>query len=183
MELNILLKLCRAGNQLAWEELVRSHQARVFGIAFSYLGNIEDAKDITQEVFLKIYQNLGMQIDAEAFLPWVCRICQNACIDHFRRAGARPPVRDVPAEEVQDRISHHQDPEQALLRKSCNQRLLEGMRRLTSLNRQLILLKEVRGMSLLEVAALLRIPLGTVKSRSNRARIELAQKLTELGIV
>ena len=100
MDLAGLLERCRRGDELAWELLVRQFQGRIYGVAYHYVGNSEDARDLAQEIFVRIYQKLGQLPDADAFLPWSIRITRNACIDHLRRRKARPPAHDVPAEEM-----------------------------------------------------------------------------------
>jgi RNA polymerase sigma-70 factor (ECF subfamily) len=181
MDLSMVLVNCKGGNELAWEELVRRFQARIHGIAYHYTGNTEDAREITQEVFVKVYRNLDAWPEAELFFPWLYCISRNACIDHLRRLKARPPAHDVPADKAFLQGPTGDDPEQQSMARSRQQLICSGLQKLSRLNRQLILLKELKGLSLAQIASALKIPLGTVKSRSNRARIELAQKLVELG--
>ena len=95
MNLSVILSRCKAGDALAWEALVRQFQSRIYGIAYHYVGNPEDARDLAQEVFVRIYQNLGSSTDEQMFLPWIIRIARNACIDHLRRKRARSQGRDV----------------------------------------------------------------------------------------
>jgi len=181
MDLATLLERCREGNELAWEALVRQHQARVYGLALHYTGEPEEARDLAQEIFVRIFRNLERCSDAAIFVPWMLRIARNACIDHLRRKAARPPARGVPVEEVPDLVSRAPGPAeewQAASRRRLVQRALGALGRL---NREIILLKEIHGLSLEEIADILDIPLGTVKSRAHRARLALARQVLALG--
>ncbi|MFQ5601450.1 MAG: RNA polymerase sigma factor [Candidatus Krumholzibacteriia bacterium] len=181
MDLATLLERCRDGNELAWEALVRQHQSRVYGLALHYVGDAEEARDVAQVIFVRIYQNLDRCTDASRFVPWMIRIGRNACIDHLRRRKARPPGRDIPAVEMRDLASSDPGPEERLHRDSRQRLLHLAIQALSDLNREIILLKEIQGLSLEEIASMLNVPLGTAKSRSNRARLELARKVLALS--
>src|SRR5512136_2634821 len=112
MELSALLQRCRGGDELAWEALVRLFQARIYGVAYHYVGNAEDARDLAQEAFIKVYQNLAICPDESGFLPWVITITRNACIDHLRRKETRPPAQDVTAEDLVSLRAPGDDPSQ-----------------------------------------------------------------------
>lgn len=180
MDLSTLLKRCCGGDELAWEALVRQFQARIYGIAYHYVGNAEDARDLAQETFVRIYQNLSVCPDEARFLPWILRIARNACIDHLRRKKARPPAQDVDAEDLLFLSAPGGDPGQ-LYAADSRKRLVHGaLQSMTELNREIILLRDIQGLALEEIASLLHVPVGTVKSRSNRARMELARRLAFL---
>lgn len=180
MELATLLERCRAGNALAWEALVRRYQGRVYGLALHYLGDPEEARDVAQEIFVRIFRKLDDCTDEARFVPWMLRIARNACIDHIRRRKARPPARDVPAEDMQDLTSSAPSPEDEFYNSTRKQLVHRGIQSLGELNREMILLKDIQGLKLEEIAELLSLPLGTVKSRSSRARIELAARVRQL---
>ncbi len=181
MDLAMLLERCRAGDELAWEALVRQFQARVFGIAFHYTGNTEDARDLAQEIFIRIYSHLDLCVDERMFVPWMIRISRNACIDHLRRKKARPAPADIAVEEMVHLQAAGPNPEEHWMADSRKRVIHLAFRRLTALNREVILLREILGLSLDEIASMLNIPLGTVKSRINRARIELAERVRALA--
>jgi len=180
MELSTLLERCCGGDELAWEALVRLFQARIYGIAYHYVENAEDARDLAQEAFIRIYQHLTLCPDAAMFLPWIIRIVRNVCIDHIRRKKARPPAHDIAVEELVTLRDPGGDPGQLYAADSRKRLVHCALQQLSELNREIILLKDIQGLSLEEIAAILHLPLGTVKSRSNRARIELARKLALL---
>jgi RNA polymerase sigma-70 factor (ECF subfamily) len=180
VDLAFVLQRCREGDQLAWEALVRSFQGRVYGIACHYLGNSEDARDVAQEIFVRIYQNLGSDIDEQRFVPWMIRICRNACIDHLRRRKARPPAQDILPETTRALVDRRENPEEHWAASSRKRLIYRAMQQLSRLNREIILLKDILGLPLEEISSQLKVPLGTIKSRSNRARIELAEKVLAL---
>jgi RNA polymerase sigma-70 factor (ECF subfamily) len=180
MELANLLESCRAGDELAWEMLVRQTQSRVFGIAMTYVRDRDEARDLSQDIFVRIYRNLDGCKDADRFLPWLVRISRNACIDHLRRRKARPPARDIPAEEALRLVAPDEAPDEELERQSRRRVVETALHSLSEINREIILLKDMQGLALEEIARLLNLPLGTVKSRSSRARLELAKAVQDL---
>ena len=181
MDLAMLLERCKAGDELAWEALVRQFQARVFGIAFHYTGNTEDARDLAQEIFIRIYRHLDLCGDEGMFVPWMIRISRNACIDHLRRKKARPAPVDVAVDEMVHLQAPGLNPEEHSMAEARRQVIHLAFRKLTALNREVILLREILELPLEEIASMLKIPLGTVKSRMNRARIELAERVRALA--
>jgi RNA polymerase sigma-70 factor, ECF subfamily len=180
MELSALIKRCRGGDELAWEVLVRQFQARIYGITYHYAKNAEDARDLAQETFIRIYRHLTNCPDATAFLPWIIRIARNVCIDHLRRKKVRPPDQDIASERLLTLRDPGDDPSQQYAADLRKRVVYHAIQQLSDLNREIILLKDIQGLSLEEVASMLHLPLGTVKSRSNRARIELAKRLALL---
>jgi RNA polymerase sigma-70 factor (ECF subfamily) len=180
MDLQLLLERCREGDELAWEGLVRQFQGRIYGIACHYLGSGEDARDMAQEIFLRIFQNLHICRDAHWFLPWAIRIARNLCIDQLRRKKARPPARDIDVDDMRDLPARGPNPEEQWADSSRKQLVYRALRDLTDLNREIIILRDIQGLPLEEIAVLLQVPLGTIKSRCNRARIELARRVQDL---
>ena len=175
-----LVERCRQGDDLAWEQLVRSYQGRVYGLAYHYLGGVEQARDLTQEVFVRIYQQLGTY-KGDGFTAWLLRITRNLCIDQIRRRKARPPAEDLLSEDNEWAMPDTApDPEQSWLSDGKKRLVYDALRRLTGPNREMILLKEIQGLQLKEIAEMLGLPIGTVKSRSSRARVELARQVIAL---
>ena len=170
-----LLKRCSQGNELAWEVLVRQHQGRICAIAYGYLGDQDEAFDLAQEIFVRVYQRLHTCDDPEKFISWLTRIARNACIDHLRRMKARPPRQDIPSDEMHNLAGASSNPEQDWVRNSRKKMVFKAMQELSEINREIILLKDIQELPLDEIATMLDLPVGTVKSRSNRARIELAR--------
>jgi RNA polymerase sigma-70 factor (ECF subfamily) len=180
MDISTLLERCCGGDELAWEALVRQFQSRVYGIAYHFVGNAEDARDLAQEAFIRIYQNLELCPNGASFLPWIIRITRNICIDYLRRKRSRPPAHDLAADELVGLRAPGADPEQLYAADSRKRLIHMALQQLSELNREVILLKDIQGLTLDEIASMLHLPVGTVKSRSNRARIELARRLVSL---
>lgn len=181
MDLRDLLDRCRDGDELAWEALVRTYQGRVYGLAYHYMRDHEAARDLAQEIFVKVYRNLPDLEGHEMFLRWMLRIGRNLCIDHLRRARVRPPAEDLALEEGPELAAGTPGPEESWMADSDRRLVHRALGRLSEKNREMILLKEIQGMNLEEIADLLDLPIGTVKSRSNRARLELARAVVALG--
>ncbi len=181
MDLTGLFNRCRQGDELAWEVLVRQHQGRICAMAYGYLGDQDEAFDLAQEIFVRIYQRLDTCEDPEKFMAWMTRIARNACIDHLRRLKARPPRQDIPADEMHNLAGGMSDPEQDWVNNTRKNLVFRALQELSEINREIILLKDIQELSLEEVADLLDVPVGTVKSRSSRARIELARVISGFG--
>jgi RNA polymerase sigma-70 factor (ECF subfamily) len=179
VDLETLLDRCRAGDGLAWEALVRRYQSRVYGVALHFVRDRDLARDLAQEIFVRLYERLP-GYNGETFVAWMYRLARNLCIDHLRRRGARPPFDDQPIGETIDPLDTDADPERDRLRHARSALLYRAIDRLGEAHREMILLKEIQGLELHEIADLLGAPLGTVKSRSHRARAELARVVLEL---
>ena len=171
-----LVERCRQGDDLAWEALVRRWQGRVYGLAWHYLGNAEDARDAAQEAFVRVYRQLG-SFDGDRFQAWLLRITRNLCLDQLRRRKTRPPLEELRAADEDDAAPTDvaPSPEQAWLSGARRRVVHEALRRLDGPNREVILLKDIQGLKLGEIAGMLGLPIGTVKSRAHRARLELAR--------
>ena len=180
MELAGILEHCRHGDELAWEMLVRQHQGRVFGIAMTYVSDPDEARDLAQDIFVRVYRNIDGCREADRFLPWLIRIARNASIDHLRRRKARPPAQDIPADEAWSLAADGPSPEDTSEESSRRRLVAAALQKLSDINREIILLKDMQGMNLEDIAQMLELPLGTVKSRSSRARVELAEVVRDM---
>jgi RNA polymerase sigma-70 factor (ECF subfamily) len=178
-DLLVLVERCRQGDDLAWEQLVRRCQGRVYALAYHYLGRFEDARDVAQEVFVRVYQQLD-SCQGDGFMAWLLRITRNHCIDQIRRRKARPPAEDLLVDDQWTMADTAPNPEQAWVADSRKRLVYDALRQLNGQNREMILLKDIQGLALQEIADMLGLPLGTVKSRSNRARVELAKQVVAL---
>ena len=181
VELATLLTRCRQRDDLAWEALVRRTQARVYGTALHCLRSPEDARDVAQEVFVRLYKHVGSVefADESGFLAWLLQTTRNASFDRLRQIRSRPPRADVPAEEA-GLADARPSPEDASLAEARQALVHRALAELSDLNREILVLKEIQGLDIRQVAAILRIPLGTVKSRASRARLELARRVLAL---
>jgi len=180
-ELAALLDRCRQGDDLAWEAFVRQYQRRAYSIACGYAANAEEARDFAQDIFVRLYETRGRWAPADVFTAWLVRVARNVCLDELRRKKARPPAHDLLADEMPDLSDVHDTPESALVASQERQLVWRALRSIGRLSREMILLKEIQGFTLREIAEMLRAPIGTVKSRSSRARLELAERVLALG--
>ena len=179
----LLVREAKGGNAPAYTELVGRYQDRVFSLVLGQIQSREDATDLTQEVFLRAYQKLSLYREGAAFYTWLYRIAVNACID-FRRKRAQVPEpfsldNDLRAEmgyELPDERSHF-SPEHALEQEELRRYLRQCIQALPEVLRVAVLLHDVEGLPQKEIAGILKCPLGTVKSRIQRGRIELREKL------
>lgn len=175
-----LVRRCREGDELAWEELVRRFQNRVLGLVSHYVRSREDARDVAQEVFIRVYRSLPNFENEDRFVPWLLRVARTAAIDHTRRRAARPPAQDLPADEMHALADPTPDPSERAERASERGVVRKALDRCSDLHREILVLREIQGMALNEVADLLGIPSGTAKSRAARARAELAREVIAL---
>jgi RNA polymerase sigma-70 factor (ECF subfamily) len=180
MELGTLLERCRRGDELAWEAFVRQYQRRIYSLATCYATDADAARDLAQDVFVRLYRTRKQWRDAATFVPWMIRVARNVCLDQVRARKVRPPVSDVPADELVDLAATTGSPDDDYAASSRRRLFYRALRKLTDLSREIILLKEIQGLQIEEIAGMLHIPLGTVKSRSSRARLELARNVLAL---
>ncbi len=179
-DIGALVERCRQGDDLAWEQLVRRCQGRVYALAYHYMGHVEEARDLTQEVFVRVYQQLETY-RGDRFIAWLLRITRNRCIDQLRRRKSRPPGEDVVVTDNEWAMPDTApDPEQSWVRDGTKRLVYDALRKLNGQNREMIVLKEIQGLQLTEIAEMLGLPIGTVKSRSNRARVELARQVLSI---
>jgi len=171
---------CRQGDELAWEAMVRRYQARVCSVAFTYTGNEEEALDVAQEVFVRVWKRLDSCREPERFAAWLLSIARNACLDHLRRRKARPPAQDIPADEMMSLAANSEATDQQAEDDNRRHVLERAMQELSDINREAILLKDIQELPLDEMASMLDLPVGTVKSRCSRARAELAKVVARL---
>ena len=179
-DLTALLDRCRQGDALAWEAFVRQFQRRIYSIACGYAANTEEARDFAQDIFIRLYETRGRWAPAEGFTPWLVRVARNLCLDELRRKKARPPAADVQADEMIDLADAGPSPDEALQVTRDRQLVWRALGLLSRLSREIILLKEIQGLTFEEIAAMLHAPVGTIKSRSSRARLELARQVLAL---
>jgi RNA polymerase sigma-70 factor, ECF subfamily len=173
MEDHQLVERSRAGDVAAFEELVRRHQSRAYGIAYRLLGNKEDAQEVAQEAFARAYFRLGEFRGTAQFRTWLYRILVNLATDYLRRR--RPEVREEDA--VLRPVARGENPETHLDQQELRQRITRAIEVLPVDLRTVIVLREMEGLSYSEIARVIRRPVGTVMSRLFHARRRLRQDL------
>jgi RNA polymerase sigma-70 factor (ECF subfamily) len=180
-DLSSLIARCRAGDELAWEAFVRLFQRRIYGLACTYVSEREEAADLAQEIFVRLFETRARWATHDEFLPWMFQVARNRAIDFVRRRKVRRPAASVPSDEVPTLVDHTEGPEVQAIGGSRRAWLRAALGRVSALSREVLLLRDVQGLSVQETAAVLGVPAGTVKSRSNRARTELAEQLLTAG--
>ncbi len=181
-----LIRRVQAGETEAFEDLVRSHEKTVYNLALRMTGDPQDAEDMAQEAFLKAYRSLGEFRGESKFSVWLYRIVSNVCLDHLRRQSRRPTVsltaEDEEGEQTQwDVPDESLSPERLLEQKLTREAVQKGLNALPEEQRQILLLREIRGLSYEEIGRILDLEPGTVKSRIFRARKRLCAFLLEEG--
>lgn len=172
------------GDRAAFEELVNRYQPTVMNLAYRMLGNRADAADVCQEVFLLLLRKLRSFRGEAKFSTWLYRVAMNACHDHARRSRRHVSLADSPDDEMPEMEQRLADegidsPESSMEREEMRRHVQEAIARLPFKFRQVIYLHDISGYDYKEVAEILGINLGTVKSRLNRARNRLASELED----
>jgi len=180
-----LVQQCLQGDGSAWEELVRRHSRRIFNICYRFTGNGTDAEDLSQDVFLRVYRTLGSYRSVHGgFATWVTSVTRNLLIDHYRRSK-----RDRATDSLDDKMTvvenkestARRPDEQALLGELSGQ-VQAALTKLSPDLREAVILRDLQQLEYGEIQRVLSVPEGTVKSRINRGRIELARVLQQMGV-
>src|SRR6202142_67758 len=173
-----LVRLAQNGTEAAFEELIRRHQQRVFALVGSILRRREDVEDVAQQVFLKVFVSLKRFDLRAAFSTWLYKITVNECWDYLRKKKVRPLVYEADLSEEQvsrlDGVVSADQPQASSSDRAEARDLLERMmEKLPQQDRELLVLKEVEGFSVQELAEILNLNVNTVKVRLFRARARL----------
>lgn len=181
-----IVRKASAGDMTAFEQLVALYEKKIYMLAYRNLGNEQDALDISQEVFLRVFRFLpGFKGDS-SFSTWIYRIAINMCKDFMkkRRYGTEVPLHQQGEddEEYQIEVSDFRfNPESEAERKEMVEELGKALDTLSDQHREVLVMREISGKSYLEIAELLKLDVGTVKSRISRAREKLREYLTKSG--
>lgn len=181
-----LVLAVRNGDTTAYRGLVERYQTRVFHLVFGMVRNREDARDLTQEAFVKAYRNLHAFRDESRFYTWLYRIAMNVTIDFVRRRAKAPVAgadEDVAVREPDGAVAeihHAESPRRAYERKELHDAILAAVEQLPEDQRQVVLLREIEGLSYKEIAEIVGVPEGTVMSRLFYARKKLQAALAPL---
>ncbi len=174
-----VVERCLQGDDAAWEAIVNSYGRRVYNLSYRYTGRRDEAQDLTQEIFIKVYQNLkSYRSDAGTFQNWVLKVGRNLIIDHYRQT--RRFQQTVGTEEMETMNLKDEtlpSPYRAAEQVEASRFLRDGLQALSPELKEAIILRDLEGMAYQEISELLGIPEGTVKSRINRGRLELAKLL------
>jgi RNA polymerase sigma-70 factor, ECF subfamily len=183
----LLVRRCISGDAAAWEEIVQRYHRRIYNVCYRFAGDAENAQDLTQEVFIKMYRTLRTYDSGKgAFMTWVTTITRNLLVDHFRKTkGDRvTDSLDSTASEHEDaqplseRIADRAPPPDASVQSRETREMVHlALQKLSPELREAVILRDLQDMDYREIATALRVPEGTVKSRINRGRAELARLL------
>ncbi len=181
-EKHILAK-ARRGETPAFEELVLRYEKRVYAVALRSTGSPEDAADITQEVFLRAWRSISSFRGDSGFSTWLFRITMNLCVDHARHKQAQPQTQPLVHDDETERPvpDAAPTPEERLENSELGRELSAALAEVSEEHRQIVLLRDVSGLSYTEIADILKISEGTVKSRLSRARLALRAVLVRRG--
>ena len=176
-----LIEQCLAGDQVAWEQIVRQNWRKVFNVAYKFVGKHDEAEDLTQDIFLKIFKSLHTFDRRANFQTWLISVSRNLCIDHYRsvRKERATMARDVDASELTP-ASRERGPLAQLEQADLKEIIRRAMAELPDALRVAVTLRDLQEYSYQEIADQLHLPEGTVKSRINRGRIELARQIRRI---
>ncbi len=183
-----LVRRCVAGDAEAWEEIVRQYNRRIYNVCYRFTGSADTAEDLAQEVFIKMYRTLSTYSPEKgAFSTWIMTMTRNLLVDHFRKSK-QDRVTDsldagVTEEEdsitLGDRIQDGKpSADDRIERRETQQMVQKAIQKLSPELREAVILRDLQDMDYKEIAVALKVPEGTVKSRINRGRMELARLLS-----
>jgi RNA polymerase sigma-70 factor (ECF subfamily) len=183
----MLVRRCLAGDTVAWEEIVQRYHRRIYNICYRFAGSADDAQDLTQEVFIKMYRTLNSyDMSRGALITWVTTVTRNLLVDHFRKSKQdrmTDSLDTVASEHEEARPLSDQIPDKALppdagvQSRETRETVHRALQKLSPELREAVILRDLQDMDYRDIAGVLRVPEGTVKSRINRGRAELARLL------
>ncbi len=181
-----LLKRCLAGDNAAWESLLRSHTRRVYNLCFRFTGRSSEAEDLTQEIFLKIFQTLKTYDASQGtFQTWLTRVARNHLVDHYRRTKKDRVTSSLEDElgGVEQKPAADAGPGERVEQRESRELVQRALNHLSPDLREAVILRDLQDLDYDEIAGVLGVPSGTVKSRINRGRTELARVLKRMDVM
>jgi RNA polymerase sigma-70 factor (ECF subfamily) len=183
----LLVRRCVAGDAVAWDEIVQRYHRRIYNICYRFAGSPDDAQDLTQEVFIRMYRTLNSyDVGRGAFMTWVTTLTRNLLVDHFRKTkhDRLTDSLDTTASDNPDAmtLSHRipdegPAPDSGVQSRETRDAVHQALQKLSPELREAVILRDLQDMDYREIATVLKVPEGTVKSRINRGRAELARLL------
>ena len=183
----LLVRRCVAGDAAAWEEIVQRYHRRIYNLCYRFAGSADDAQDLTQEVFIRMYRTLNSyDVGRGAFMTWITTLTRNLLVDHFRKTK-----NDRLTDSLDATASDHEDamplgdripdggppPDSGVQSRETKETVHQALQKLSPELREAVILRDLQDMDYREIATVLKVPEGTVKSRINRGRAELARLL------
>jgi len=178
-----LLDRCLAGEDSAWEALLKAHSRKIYNLCYRFTGRVEEAEDVTQEVFIKVFQTLKSYHAAQgSFGTWLNRVARNHLVDHYRRARKDRVTSSLEDElpEAEQQPSPHMEATGQVESRERREVLQQGLDKLSPDLREAVILRDLHDLDYEEIAQVLSVPQGTVKSRINRGRLELGRVLKRM---
>ena len=178
-----LLDRCLAGEDSAWEALLSVHTRKIYNLCYRFTGRVEEAEDVTQEVFIKVFQTLKSYDAAQgSFSTWLNRVARNHLVDHYRRARKDRVTSSLDEElpAAEQKASPRVEPTDQVESRERREILQFALDRLSPDLREAVILRDLHDLDYGEIAQVLRVPQGTVKSRINRGRLELGRVLKRM---
>jgi RNA polymerase sigma-70 factor, ECF subfamily len=172
----LLARRAAAGQAAAWDELIGRYGEKLYNLAFHFTGSLTEAEDLTQEIFLRLHQNLHLYRGDSPLAAWTLRLSRNLCIDHYRRMRRERRSLAV-SDEVLQQVPAALDLGAEAERRQQLRAVYRALEEISEDLAEVILLRDLQGWTLEETAAYLGIPLGTIKSRLHRARLALAERV------
>jgi len=184
----VLVRRCLAGDAGAWEDIVRAYNRRIYNLCYRFTNSADNAEDLTQEVFIKVYRTLASyDVEKGAFTTWLTTLTRNLLVDHFRRSRMDRVTESIDAgrTEEDDSVSLSErlpdrgpSPADRLASQETQKMVQRALARISPDLREAVILRDLQDMDYKEISKVLRVPEGTVKSRINRGRTELARLLS-----
>jgi len=174
-----LVERCRKGDDEAWRQMVDHLGQRVYSVAYHFTLKREDAEELSQEIFLKIFENLHRYDGSFPLLAWVVSLARNLCIDRYRRRKRERSFRFVSDDAVAPMLQSGDDPAAEALRRERTKMLFWALGEIPEDLAEILVLRDLEGFAYEEIGKALDLPDGTVKSRLFRARAEVARKVRE----
>ncbi len=178
-----LVQRCLAGDNSAWESLLTVHTRKIFNLCYRFTGRPAEAEDLTQEVFIKIFQTLRTYDATQGtFMTWLNRVARNHLVDHYRRTKRDRLTSSLDDEEgaMEHMASPTAGPAAQVESRERGELLQMGLDKLSPDLREAVILRDLKDLDYDEIARVLSVPQGTVKSRINRGRLELARVLKRM---
>lgn len=183
---NSLIERCLAGEDSAWEQLVKVHTRRVYGICYRFTGSDSEAQDLTQDVFLRVFRTLSSFRAGEgSFVIWLTRLARNLLIDHYRRTKLDRATESIEEQlpVLEEKSAGSGRTDGLLAGREASEVLQTALQKLSPELRETVILRDLEELEYREIAEILHVPEGTVKSRLNRGRAELARVLRKQKVV
>lgn len=178
-----LLQRCLAGENSAWESLLKVYTRKIYNLCYRFTGRAEEAEDLTQEVFIKIFRTLQSFDAAQgSFSTWLHRVARNHLVDHYRRNQKDRMTGSIEddLEMIAEKPSPSAGPAAQVENRERKEFLQRALDRLSPDLREAVVLRDLQDLDYLEIAQVLGVPEGTVKSRINRGRLELAKVIKRM---